>query len=193
MRNSESGALTRYFGKRRGEDYPETGLGNALKTRGIEGRQRSTPEWVEDVQNEALRVFDETRSPEAVCDVLRRHLHELREGGVDLGALVVDNRVSKNVDQYSIETLTVAALKRAQIEGAGLSPGQTVQYVVVDADARGASRVRLEFEAVPRYDAEWYENAAVRAVESILAPVGWREPEIRECLREAKDKTLASF
>ncbi|OYR50786.1 DNA polymerase I, partial [Halorubrum sp. Ea1] len=66
MRSSESGALTRYFGKRRGEEYPETGLGDAVKTRGIEGRQRSTPEWVEGVQAEALRAFDETRSPEAV-------------------------------------------------------------------------------------------------------------------------------
>lgn len=76
------------------------------------------------------------------------HHRELREGAVDPDALVVDNRVSKAVDQYLMETLTVAALNRAQIEGAGLSPGQTVQYVVVDSDARGASRVRLEFEAV---------------------------------------------
>ncbi len=146
LRNSGSGALTRYFGKRRGEAYPEAGLGDAIKTRGIEGRQRSTSTWVEEVQNEALRVFDETRSPEAVCDVLRRRLRALREGAVDPSELVVDNRVSKDVDDYSMEALTVAALKRARIEGAGLAPGQTVRYVVVDADDRGASRVRLEYE-----------------------------------------------
>ena len=192
-RNSESGALTRYFGRRRGEEYPETGLGDAIKTRGIEGRQRSTPEWVEEVQSEALHVFDETRSPEAVCDVLRRRLRELREGEVDPNALVVDNRVSKDVDDYSMETLTVAALKRAQIENAGLAPGQTVRYVVVDADARGASRVRLEFEDLGRYDTAWYEDAAVRAVESVLAPVGWREGEIRQYLSGTSDETLASF
>jgi DNA polymerase I len=193
MRNSESGALTRYFGKRRGEEYPETGLGDAIKTRGIEGRQRSTPVWVEDVQSEALRVFDETRSPEAVCDVLRRRLRDLREGDVDPSSLVVDNRVSKDVDDYSMETLTVAALKRAQIESAGLAPGQTVRYVVVDADARGASRVRLEFEDPGRYDTGWYEDAAVRAVESVLAPVGWREGEIRQYLSGTGDEILASF
>jgi DNA polymerase I len=193
MRSSESGALTRYFGKRRGEAYPETGLGDAVKTRGIEGRQRSTPAWVGDVQSEALRAFDETRSPEAVCDVLRRRLRELRDGEVDPSALVVDNRVSKDVDEYAMETLTVAALKRARIEGAGLAPGQTVRYVVVDADARGASRVRLAFEDADRYDAAWYEDAAVRAVESVLTPVGWRESEIRRYLSGATDETLASF
>ena len=193
MRNSESGALTRYFGKRRGEAYPEAGLGDAIKTRGIEGRQRSTSTWVEDVQNEALRVFDETRSPEAVCDVLRRRLRDLREHEVDPAALVVDNRVSKDVDDYSMETLTVAALKRARIEGVGLAPGQTVRYVVVDADARGAARVRLEYEDIGRYDTAWYEDAAMRAFESVLAPVGWREGEIRQYLSGVSDETLAGF
>jgi DNA polymerase I len=193
MRNSDSGALTRYFGKRRGETYPDAGLGNASKTRGIEGRQRSTSAWVEDVQNEALRVFDETRSPEAVCDVLRRRLRELREGVVDPSGPVIDNRVSKDVDEYAMETLTVAALKRVRIEGAGLAPGQTVRYVVVDADARGAARVRLEFEELERYDTGWYEEAAVRAIESVLAPVGWREGKIRQYLSGTSDETLAGF
>ncbi|MDB2262523.1 DNA polymerase I, partial [Halorubrum ezzemoulense] len=87
----------------------------------------------------------------------------------------------------------VAARKREQIEGSGLAPGPTVRYVVVDAAARGASRVRLEFEAVPRYDTGWYEDIAVRAVESVLAQVGWREKEIRQYLSETKDETLASF
>ena len=193
MRKSESGALTRYFGKRRGEAYPDAGLGDAIKTRGIEGRQRSTPAWVEDVQDEALRAFDETQSPEAVCDVLRRRLRELREREVEPAELVVDNRVSKDVDDYSMETVTVAALKRARIEGSGLAPGQTIRYVVVDADARGAARVRLEYEDIGRYDVEWYEDAAVRAVESVLAPVGWREGEIRQYLSETSDETLARF
>jgi len=195
MRNSESGALTRYFGKRRGVSIPEpeTGLADAIKTRGIEGRQRSTPAWVKDVQSEALCVFDKTRSPEAVCDVLRRRLRRLREHEVEAGELVIDNRVSKDVGDYSMETLTVAALKRARIEGAGLAPGQTVRYVVVDADGRGAARVRLEFEDIGRYDTAWYEDAAVRAVESVLAPVGWREGEIRQYLSERSDETLAGF
>ncbi|GAB6878404.1 type B DNA-directed DNA polymerase [Halorubrum gandharaense] len=195
MRNSDSGALTGYFGKRRGESLPEpeSELGDAIKTRGIEGRQRSTCAWVGAVQAEALRVFDDTRSPEAVCDVLRRRLDALRDGEVDAGALVIDNRVSKHVDDYSSETVTVAALKRARLQGSGLSPGQTVRYIVVDADARGAGRVRLEFKDVSRCDTEWYADAAVRAVESVLAPVGWREGEIRDYLAGASDETLGTF
>jgi DNA polymerase I len=33
----------------------------------------------------------------------------------------------------------------------------------------------------------------VRAVESVLAPVGWREGEMRQYLSETRDETLASF
>jgi DNA polymerase I len=192
-RSSTAGALTRYFGRRRGEAYPEAGLGDAVKTRGIEGRQRSTPPWVGELQDAALRAFDETRSPEAVCDVLRRRRRDLRAGEVDPDALVVENRVSKAVDDYAAETLTVAALKRAEMEGAGLAPGQTVRYVVVDADARGPARVRLPFEDVDRYDVGWYEDAAVRAVESAVSPVGWREGDVRQYLAGTTDETLAGW
>ncbi len=193
MRNADAGALTRYFGKRRDEVLPEAGLGDAIKTRGIEGRQRSTPPWVEAVQNAALHVFDDTRSPEAVCDLLRRRLHTLRDGEIAHSELLVKNRVSKTVAEYSMETLTVAALRRAKLEGVGLSPGQSVQYVVVDADGRGVDRVRLAFEDAVHYDTAWYEASAVRAVESVLSPVGWRRDDIRQYLDDVTAPTLASY
>jgi DNA polymerase I len=42
QRESDAGALTKYFGKVAGEDE--------FKVRGIEARQRSTPSFIEDVQ-----------------------------------------------------------------------------------------------------------------------------------------------
>ena len=192
-RNDDSGALTRYFGKRRGADLPADGLGGAVKTRGIEGRQRSTPEWIREVQSEAIRVFDRTRSPERVCDALRDRIAALRDGAVRPERLVVDNRVSKDVEAYAQETLTVAALKRMRSTDAGLSPGQTVRYVVANADARGASRVRLDFEELDRYDVDWYRSEAVRAVESVLSPVGWRRTDIEGYLAEREDSSLTSY
>ena len=194
MRNGDSGALTRYFGKRRGETTPSTGeLGDAIKTRGIETRQRSTPPWVSTVQEDALRVFDATRSPDAVCDVLRRHLTALRRGDVPTDDLVVANRVSKRADAYTQETLTVAALRRTQHHATSLAPGQTVRYIVVNADRRGIDRVRLPFEAIESYDADWYEDAATRAVESIVSCVGWDCTDITQYLADTTETTLGSY
>ena len=195
LRDGQSGALTRYFGKRRNEELPEseTELGDAIKMRGIEGRQRSTCSWVKEVQTDALRVFDATRDPEVVCDVLDRRISELRGGDVASNALVVDNRISKELAEYDAETLTVAALKRVQRNGTGLSPGQTVRYVVVDTNGYSANRVRLWFESICRYDVNWYEQRAVRAVESVLSVVGWNEAAIRDYLQGSRDTTLTGF
>ncbi|WP_144922205.1 type B DNA-directed DNA polymerase [Halorubrum salsamenti] len=194
MRNGDSGALTRYFGKRRVETTPSTGeLGDAIKTRGIETRQRNTPPWVSTVQEDALRVFDATRSPDAVCDVLHRHLTALRRGDVATDDLIVANRVSKRADAYTQETLTVAALRRTQHHGSSLAPGQTVRYIVVNADGRGIDRVRLPFEDSESYDADWYEDAAIRAVESIVSCVGWDRTDIDQYLADTTETTLGSY
>jgi len=60
QRESDAGALTKYFGKVAGADE--------FKLRGIEARQRSTPPFVEAVQRDSLKRFDATRSPDAVFD-----------------------------------------------------------------------------------------------------------------------------
>jgi len=194
LRNGDSGALTRYFGKRRGETAPSTGdIADAIETRGIETRQRSTPPWVTTVQEDALRVFDATRSPDAACDVLYRHLTSLRRGDVPTDDLVVANRVSKRADAYTQETLTVAALRRTQHHATSLAPGQTVRYVVADADGRGIDRVRLPFEDAESYDVDWYEDTTIRAVESVVSCVGWDRVDIEQHLADATDTTLGSY
>jgi len=148
---------------------------------------------VSTVQEDALRVFDATRSPDAVCDVLHRHLTALRRGDVPAEELVVANRVSKRADAYTQETLTVAALRRTQHCDTSLAPGQTVRYVVADADGRGIDRVRLPFEDSESYDADWYEDAAIRAVESIVSCVGWDRTDIEQYLADTTDTTLGSY
>jgi len=50
QRESEAGALTKYFGKVAGDDE--------FKIRGIEARQRSTPPFIEDVQRDCLERLD---------------------------------------------------------------------------------------------------------------------------------------
>ena len=40
---------------------------------------------------------------------------------------------------------------------------------------------------------DWYEDAAVQAVASVLSPVGWEEGEIKQYVAETNDETLAGF
>ncbi len=87
QRESDAGALTKYFGKVAGN--------NDFKIRGIEARQRSTPAFIKDVQRSCLERLDVTQSPDAVLDCLQDAIKRLHSRTVPVEQLVERNRVSK--------------------------------------------------------------------------------------------------
>jgi DNA polymerase, archaea type len=189
LRNGDEGALTKYFGKVAAKvgDKPE------YKYRGIECRQRSTPDWITNAQQELIETLDQYRSPHAVCARLQRQLADLRAGRVDPEALAIDNRASKHVQEYTRATRTVAALQRARAAGLDPQPGQHVSYVVVDDSKRSRDRVQLSHKSLDRYDADFYADLLLRAAESVCSPVGWQQSDIEAYLSDHQDSSLAAF
>ncbi|QCJ47232.1 type B DNA-directed DNA polymerase [Haloprofundus sp. MHR1] len=185
MRDSDAGALTKYFGKVANEDE--------YKYRGIECRQRSTPAFIDEAQKDLIRVLDEHRDPERVCDRLKLWVERLRSGGVESEDLLIDNRVSKHVDEYSQYTRNVAALERAEGHGLSRGPGESVSYVVIDDEKRSRDRVALAHEDISDYDVDFYETLLLRAAESVLSPLGWRRSAIENALSESQDSKLSAF
>jgi len=59
---------------------------------------------------------------------------------------------------------------------------KSVAYVVVDDDKSSRDRVALAHEDPGGYDAGYYETLLVRAVESVLSPLGWDCSDIRRAL-----------
>ncbi|WP_101296501.1 type B DNA-directed DNA polymerase [Halegenticoccus soli] len=185
LRDSDAGALTKYFGKVAGEDE--------YTYRGIECRQRSTPAFVERAQKDLIRVLDAHREPEPVCDRLKLWVERLRGGTVDPADLLIDNRVSKRADEYSRYTRTAAALERAAGRGLDRSPGENVSYLVVDDERRSRDRVALAHEAISEYDVDFYETLLLRAATSVLSPLGWRQSAIEIALAGSRNSTLSAF
>jgi DNA polymerase I len=185
QRESNAGALTKYFGKVAGEDE--------FKVRGIEARQRSTPSFIEDIQRECLDRLDATQSSEAVLSCLERAISKLHAGNVAVERLVERNRVSKPLDGYTQNTQNVAALKRARDQDLAVHPGQDIEYVVVDDEKSSRDRVALAHETVETYDPSYYETQLVRAVESVLSPLGWDRTNIRRELAETRELDLTAF
>ncbi|WP_273837113.1 type B DNA-directed DNA polymerase [Halococcus sp. PRR34] len=189
MRDSEAGALTKYFGKK--ADSPE---GDApYKYRGIECRQRSTPAFIEGVQKELIDAIDDHQEPELVCDVLATKVATVERGEVDPSELAIKNRVSKPREEYSHETRNVAALERAADLGMKKHPGENVSYVVVDDSKPSRERVCLASEDPSRYDSQFYRDQLVRAAESVLSPFGWRRSEIEAHLSDREDTAISAF
>ncbi|MEF8825367.1 MAG: type B DNA-directed DNA polymerase, partial [Halapricum sp.] len=195
-RDSDAGALTRYFGRRSDHestiDDTETA---AYKHRGIECRQRSTCDWVEDVQRKLIRSLDRDRDPESVCDQLLVRLCDLRSGAVPSSDLVIRTRASKDSGAYTYRTRTVAALERAANQGLTPAPGQNVRYVVVDDGRDSLERVRLadEINESTSYDVPFYWTRTVRAAASILSPLGWDVDRIEEYLSDRESVPLSGF
>ncbi|WP_227356355.1 type B DNA-directed DNA polymerase [Haladaptatus salinisoli] len=185
LRDSDAGALTKYFGKVAGEDE--------YKYRGIECRQRSTPPFVDEAQKALITALDEHRAPEPVCEELRSWIDRLRRGDVDPIDLVITNRVSKARDDYAQSTRSVAALDRAADLGVTRAPGQSISYVVVDDEKRSRDRVALAIEEPTEYDVEFYRELLVRAATSVLSPLGWRESDIDRKLSTYSEFSLQSF
>ena len=184
-RGTNRGALTRYVAKK---------ADGGFKLRGIEARQRSTPAFVAEVQQELLDILDETREPTQVLGRLERHVQSLRSRSVDPNALALTIRVSKPLEAYTQESRTVGALRRADRRGLGVAPGESVHFVVVDDEAeRADDRVRLTIEDPTRYDSDFYEEQLVRATESILSPLDWDRDRIDRYRRETVDATLDAF
>ncbi|AOW79600.1 DNA-directed DNA polymerase [Halodesulfurarchaeum formicicum] len=188
-KDTEAGALTRYFG-RRADPAPDE---SPVKVRGIEARQRSTCDWVGDLQRTLIEVLDEHREPEPVLDVLRERLDRLARGAVDPERLLLTNRVGKPLAEYTQSTRNVAALKRTRATGIDLAPGQDVSYVVVDDSKTTRERVRLQGEPLEDYDADFYRKRAVRAAASVLSPLGVRERDIESHLADFESTSVTGW
>jgi len=185
QRESDAGALTKYFGKVAGDDE--------FKVRGIEARQRSTPPFIEGVQRECLDVLDATRSPQAVVYRLASAIDSLHTGDIAVEQLVERNRVSKSLEGYTQNTQNVAALKRARDQDLAINPGQEIEYVVVNDRKSSRDRVALAHEEIDTYDPDYYETQLIRAVESVVSPLGWDRADVQRELARTRDTTLAAF
>jgi DNA polymerase I len=51
----------------------------------------------------------------------------------------------------------------------------------------------LFHEEIGSYDASYYEIQIVRAVESVLSPLGWDRTEIQREIAETRETNLAAF
>jgi DNA polymerase-2 len=177
------GALTRYYG------VFEDG---AVKVRGVELRQHNTPVFLKNVQQELLTVLARARTaaefralfPEVVA-VLRRSAASLREGTVPYNDLVVTTTVSRDIVNYTVNTLPKSALLQLQDLGVQVAPGQSVRYIVTEERSQDYKRRVMLAEKskdISYIDVQYYLRQLVKCAESLLVPFGYTKEKIEEML-----------
>lgn len=153
-----------------------------LKVRGLECRRHDTPPFVARMQKEVLEILASAHDYEAyrakleeAQEILQRYQEKLESGAVMIEDLIVSKRLTREPRDYQKANLTAIAAQQLYGRGVRLRPGQTIEYVVIDAEARVPNdRVRAYalWEGWHGYDRKKYGAMLREAFEPLNKPLG---------------------
>ena len=179
--HTEVPVLNRYFG------VFESGK---IKVKGIEAVRRDTPRFIKKAQMDMIRVLAEAPNSEAFMkkiseslETLRSYVEKLRKGAVDVRDLIIAKRLSMHPDRYVHDVFQAIAAKQLSKEGIEVSGGQTIRYLITDAENRRPNkRVKAAelINAETGFDAEKYVEMLILAATNILSPFGYTEGQLKD-------------
>lgn len=118
-----------------------------LKTRGLAHRRRDTPIYVKEVQEEMLAILSQARTlnelrekQKEALQLLEVRIGELERGEVDIKRLIVEQVLSRDIEEYKVGTRAALAARKLRDAGIPVHPGENVGYVIADAQAKDKTR-----------------------------------------------------
>lgn len=149
-----------------------------IKVRGIEARRHDTPAFIAETQLGILKILarapDAGRLPDFLPEVhgfVKRRLDDLMKGRVPLEELLVSQRLSRELTEYSSPSPAARAVWQMQAEGKQVRPGQQVRFLYT----RGEPGVRAWYSAesidISMVDSVRYRILLMRAVETVVRPI----------------------
>ncbi|MBI2152330.1 MAG: hypothetical protein HYU24_01325 [Candidatus Rokubacteria bacterium] len=152
-----------------------------IKARGIEFRRDDTPPLVRAMQERMLAVLAGAENLSALRalaprarEIAEAEIARVLAGRASPRTLVVTRRLSMAPEEYVKDDLQALAARQLLARGLRLEPGQSVQYVVVDAKAKTPRArvlaVPLVDEGSP-YDRAFYAALCRQAAATLLNPL----------------------
>jgi len=171
-----------------------------IKVRGIEAVRRDTPPFIRKAQMDMIQVLAKApnseafmkRIPESV-EVLRSYAERLRRGDADVQDLVIAKQLSMHPDRYAHDVFQAIAAKQLMKEGVEVSGGQTVRYLISDAEnKRPSRRVKAAqlINAQAQYDVEKYLDMLILAAANILSPFGYTKGRLKDQVVHGEKQTM---
>ncbi len=151
----------------------------SLKVRGLETRRRDTPAWISAVQMEMIETLAKVEDADdlpaqlpVLVELLRRRLEELRAGRVPMEDLLVGQRLTRAVKEYTVPSPSARAAAQLQAVGKHMRAGQRVWFLLL----RGQPDVHAwdlpELPDPGRLDLSRYRELLMRAASSVTQPLG---------------------
>jgi DNA polymerase-2 len=149
----------------------------SLKMRGIESRRRDTPEYIKDTQVGMLKILAQAedaaafrQSLPAAIQYATDRLRRLQRGEVPSRQLVINRRLSRAPEDFRVRTVVARAATQLVRAGVELRPGEHLRYLHVPGPAVVRAWDLVQGEA--HYDRQAYLELLLRAVETVLMPLG---------------------
>jgi DNA polymerase I len=173
--------LNRYYGVLENGD---------VKLRGIEARRGDTPAFIVEAQMELIKKLAGATSLEGFREripdalgVLRDYVGRLIDGEVGSGELLVAKRISKEPLNYSHDVFQAIAARQLEKAGFEVHAGQTVQYLIVNAESKWANERVVVVELLKpntRYDVREYVRMLLSSGETLLGMFGYTKNKIED-------------
>ena len=110
------------------------------------------------ILSEALTLDDLREKQKVALELLDLRIAELERGEVHISRLIVEQVLSRNIEDYAVQTRAALAARKLRDAGIPVHPGESVGYVIADARAKDkARRVTIGGEGEElRYDLKEY-------------------------------------
>ncbi len=152
-----------------------------IKVRGIELRRRDIPTIIKKAQKDFINIFKIVTSvtqfkkkiPKAK-QLLVKYAKRIQSGNLSKEELIIHQKISRKPSQYKVNSYQAVAAKQAERAGLIMTPGKSVRYIILNADANPdfpQKKVILSHfykKNIHRYDKKKYIELLKRAFENIF-------------------------
>jgi DNA polymerase elongation subunit (family B) len=114
-----------------------------MKIRGLACRRRDTPQFIREAQEEMLAALSQARNIEELHQrqqdarrIYESHLAKLESGRVDPRLLIIEQVLSREIEEYDVETRAALAARELIGDGVNVHPGEKIGYVITNAKAK---------------------------------------------------------
>ncbi|MGB2866959.1 MAG: DNA polymerase domain-containing protein [Bacteroidota bacterium] len=154
-----------------------------IKIRGIETRRHDTPTFIKNMQMAMLERMSEARTvadvramvPE-LLEIARGFLSLLCSGKANPMELVLRRHITKEADEYTNNSISAVVSRLVQDMGVHLSAGESIEFIIVDHTGKKKpekAKPLALYAFEDGYDIEQYAEFALKAVETLLLPLGY--------------------
>jgi DNA polymerase II len=147
-----------------------------MKIRGLACRRHDTPQFIKEAQEEMLAELSKARNIEELRRrrqdarrVYEARLAQIESGRVDPRLLIIEQVLSREIEEYDVETRAALAARELGADGVKVHPGEKIGYVITNAKAKNkADRVAISNRnGLVQYDRREYAARLKAAAEEV--------------------------